>query len=336
MKVGILHFGQPFARQVLAEVEKRVPGQVVAMDLSDPHGRLSIDAHSLSWQGEELSTLEKVWVHGFHYTNPVIPTPEEGTDWSIWQFGYLAEQQKFSATFSLLTELVRRGVEVWHGPQLYLLDFMKHSQLSLLARKGLAVPDMVCVNTLQDAEAFCRQDFQVVWRPATGRGAWQLFMQKQMLALADPGKTPILLAEVKPGELLRIWILNGRPLLAMRQFAPADHAPHESLERMQIVPYIPQADAVEEAAATLGLQWGVMTCIHDGERVTFYDVDPDPIVSWLPAPHRQTLTTALAAALSDDQLPPISYDPLPLERPNLFLRRMTRILYEFENSKYRN
>lgn len=334
MKIGIFSFGQPLAGQVRDAVEQRRPGSVLWVDLADTVSGLAIDPENLTWRGEALTTLDKVWVNGFRYTNPVMPPPMEGADWSVWQYGYLAEQQRWSACYSLLCELVRRGVAVWHGPGLYMGDFMKHAQLASLGRAGLSIPPLVCVNTPEDAAAFGARWPQVVWRPATGRAAWQLFQRKQRLALADPGKAPILLAEAREGHLLRVYMLAGRPILCLKQYAPANQAPHETLERLHLMTP-PRVAELEQAAAVVGLRWGVFTCLWDEERLSFYDVDPDPVLDWLPAVFRDHLVAALAAALAETAPPPALDIDLPLERPNLFLRRMTRILYDFENSKYR-
>ncbi len=75
------------------------------------------------------------------------------------------------------------------------------------------------------------------------------------------------------------------------------------------------------------------------ERAWIYDIDPDPLLNTFPVRFRDLLTESLAKYLQDSVTSSIRHHPLlagqSATRPNLFLRRMLRILFEFEHSKYR-
>jgi hypothetical protein len=302
----------------------------------EPGQRVVLDAGGVSWNEVRLEQLEALYIHGFRYEDPVLPPADPVCDWSLWQVGAVIRQQTYSFLYSVLARLEQRG-----GPRLYnppsaeVAAFDRPGQLDRLARAGFVVPPLLTGNDDGTVAAFQGQHAGVVWRPVTGRAAWQRFLDRQRQHLVGPDKPPVLLAAVTPGRLLRVYVLDGRVALVLA-VAPPDR---EGLERLETM--IPVTDLAPEfletvgrAVSSLGVRWAV-ALVTDGSGVpTFYDVDPDPELSCLPPPFEAHLGRCLAAALAGEPLPAAPFGADPVERPALLLRRMLAIQFDMEQSKY--
>jgi hypothetical protein len=235
------------------------------------------------------------------------------------------------------------------------------------------VPPFLCTNVAAEVNAFRAARAgkpasdstpatpHLVWRPATGRAAWQLFTDRQRDALVSLRKPPVLVAELVEGPLVRAYLYRGEPVLLLEQAAP-DCEGEEQLESFWEVLCAPPATAtaatapapaaggaesesrlptavaadLKRVADVLGAPWlEVLFAFRDG-RAWIYDVYSDPRADSLPTAHREKLTALLAAKLLG-VAPDRAGAAAPkerLSRPTLFLRRMLRILFEFERSKY--
>ncbi|MBF0180567.1 MAG: hypothetical protein HQM03_11145 [Magnetococcales bacterium] len=338
MRIGVIAPRTSWlAGRVLAHLESVLPGMTRHMDLSLTEARIALDGDGVMHDGLDLAGLERVWVHGFSYDNPVIPQGGEHTDWSVWQYDHLCRQQEFSTLFSLLRELERRGVSVWNGVGVHVDHFMKFALLERIRAAGYPVPALMALNDPKEAAAFGEGKERLVWRPATGRAAWQLFGARQARDRVDPRKPPVLLAEVMPGALTRGVIIGGRLMGCIQCQAPAFLPPDESLERVWTLPVEPYRRVVEALARTIGLQWGMVVFTVGDAGHWFYDIDPDPHLEWLPMGLRETLSRMLAHALigTEEHGSPLANDaPEAMERAAPFARRLLNALFEMENSKY--
>lgn len=313
-----------------------IPG-AVTLAPADP---VTLDADGVSWGGVRLERLDAILVHGFRYEDPVVPPADPACDWSLWQAGTVIRQQTHSFLYSVWSRLERIG-----GPRLYnpvsteLAAFDRLGQLDRLARAGFKTPPVLLGNDDGTVTAFQRRHdgvgVGVVWRPATGRAAWQLFTDKQRRALIAPDKPPALLAAITPGRLLRAYVLDGRVALTLATAAP-DRAGVERLEAMAAVSDL-SADRLEvigRAVTGLGARWAVALVVDGADGPVFYDIDPDPELGDLPPVFADFLKRCLAAALTGAPLPEADFGPEPVERPALLLRRMLAIQFDMERTKY--
>ena len=302
--------------------------------------RVALDGEGARWNGCDLGTLHTALVAGMAHENPVVPEPEGVRDFSVWQADYPARQQKYSFLLSLFTRLERMGVRMVNPTEGYRAMFAKGHLLLGLAREGFTLPELLVSNDPEQAEAFCAAPGLVVWRPQGGRSPWQLCKDKQRRAVVRPDMPPPILARAEDGPLVRSWVFEGRPLLSLSARRPSMAVP-ERLERMVPFDHTGYESELGRLAETLGLPWFQVLFVPQGERMVIYDLDADPVLDWLPPEFRRELIHALAAGLAsgmDGSLAQIACQPTadgPGEnRPALFLRRMLRTLFEFEQCKY--
>ncbi len=333
MKIGL--FAKPglIPHLLLERINHLAPGSGHLFDWTPGTGRLLLDADHVVWNDQPLTGFDRMWIHGFSYANPVIPDATLQRDWSVWQVDYLSHQQEYSALFSLFEELDRRGVTLFNPPRIHLGQSMKFALLEGFRASGFQVPALLCSNDMENVDLFCREMSTVVWRPATGRAAWQLFQKKQRKALIDPNKPPVLLAEGISGPLMRGYLLNGQMILCLQHSPPQHTPPMESLGDLWSVSCAEQAAPLQRLAQEWGVAWAVITFVPSSSGPWIYDLDPDPLLDWLPIPFRDFLLTCLAETLTGRDHTAIA-PQLDQERPTLFLRRLLKILFELEHSKY--
>ena len=302
----------------------------------EPGQRVVLDAEGVSWNGVRLERLDALYIHGFRYEDPVLPPADPACDWSLWQTGSVIRQQSYSFLYSVLSRLEQLG-----GPRLYnppsaeVAAFDRLGQLDRLALAGFAVPSRLAGNDDGTVAAFQRRHDGVVWRPVTGRAAWQWFQDRQRQHLVGPERPPVLLAAVTPGRLLRAYVLDGQVALVLATLPPN----RDGLERLETM--IPVTDLPPEFLATIGravstlvVRWAAALVTDGSDAPVFYDLDPDPEPGDLPPPFEAHLNHCLAAALTATPLPAPSFGPDPAERPALLLRRMLAIQFDMERSKY--
>ncbi|MBW1989161.1 MAG: hypothetical protein JRI97_06405, partial [Deltaproteobacteria bacterium] len=188
------------------------------------------DGRAVRMGGEDLASLDVVWVRGFSGGVPVAPAPALCRDFTLWQADWPLAVQRQGFFLSLFTELSRRGVEVVNTPETLESAFCLPLLLERVRGAGLFVPPMLVTNREEHARAFLGgAKHGCAWRPATGRAPWQRVSEPQIKHLFAPGAPPVWLAHVRPGPHLRAWLYKGRPL-AVLGYKPAHPGPPERLE----------------------------------------------------------------------------------------------------------
>lgn len=327
-------------RRILRRLEDLAPGAAILLDASlaegalPPGQRVEVGMEGVRWNGLDAAGFTAAYVHGFAYENPVLPPAEPSVDWAWWQAGHLRRQQTHSFLLSALSRLEAAGLPLWNPPSAHLAAFSRPALLDRLRSADIAVPETLCTNDAEAAEAFRARHGLPVWRPVTGPGPWQIFRPRQQRHLLAPDKPPVLLAAIAPGALVRAHVVGRAVALAHDVALPTD----EGLERFELFrPLDPAAVAGIEAAvravAVLGLRFGAVTLAAAPDGAVVYDVDPDPVFTDQPAPVAERLIDALAHALLGRPLPAADLWE-PAERPTLLTRRMLRLPFEMERSKH--
>lgn len=344
----------------IRELNQNAPLPLLSLEFD---AAVSLDPSAVTWDSYDLGAFDCLWVSGFSYLDPVVPDEAGGTDWSVWDARYMARQQSYSALYSVLSELDRRGVSLINPPRAHLDAWVKAQQLARLAESGFCVPPLLCSNDMDAVQAFCCDLGEICWRPVTGRGSWQKFGDKQREHLVALDRPPILLGQGWTGPLKRIWIMDGEPLLALDCRPPAyesieerarrdfgapenlealygDRRYLETLESFRPFDAAAYGDIWRRLAGHLAIRWFLVTCAESQGALRVYDVDPDPKLDWLPAIYKAWLLECIAERLSGGEEAAgrskagHNAPVVPAERPALFLRRMLQILFEMEESKY--
>lgn len=329
--------GDHHAIELHRVVNQLQPGSCALLAFPDDRGDppVSLSREAIYWDDIDASQLKTGFVRAFQYSNPVVPQALTDVDWSLWQHSYIGEQQKTSFLYSALSEIDRRGISLFNPPGMYLDVSMKVDLLERVRAGGVRVADMLCTNDLSEARKFAKSREHILWRPVTGRAAWQLCMERQMQALLDCQKPPVLLAGIEPGLFLRCYVLNGEPVLCLKYVNPSQ-VPLERLEVFQMVEENGFFDDLRECAKLSGLQWGAIHCAVENDRLAVYDIDADPVTAALPDEIQDYLNVCIACTLLGRDLPDsLSIPEGPLPRALPFLRRMLSALFEVERSKYR-
>ncbi len=339
-RILILSLGDDgFAAALAAAGEGLAPGAFVHQPF-DPLGGTPSDLtyERLTLGGHDLESLEAVFVYGFAYQDPVLPGADDNLDWGLWQSRYVLEQQGFSHLYSLLSELTQRGVAVFNPVEALIANYAKPRLFGAAAKARLKVPNWLCSNDPDEVQAFSETHDLVLWRPATGRAAWQVFRDKQRQALIATERPPVLLAQAMEGTIVSAFCLDGRVLLTLAQQAP-DTAEIERLERFLVAekPY-PDNAAARVAKAT-GARFSVVLATLGRGAPCLYDVDAAPLLGGLPPEIRDFLAERLALGLLgrvDEATAPYDLGADTSERESLFLRRMLRIQFDIEATKHRD
>lgn len=354
MKIGVFcQRDDTTALEVARVLNHLEPGCCTTYPLNAiPEQAITLTDSTLRWNDVELTSMDAAWIGAYPYRDPVVPFASGPTEWSRWQFDHLLEQQRYSAIESLFAELERRGVQVLNGRRFALAEFSKPEWLLRLGRAGCGIPRLLCSNDVGDVDAFCNRFQSVLWRPATGRAAWQRFTVKQKRHLVGTDKPPILLAEAVSDAFLLAWCLDGEAILCVA-IEPPGTRPVESLgnpddfgellrfETLEILTVVdarqmsPALGRLYDACGRAGWMAATLMQRDDGE-FTAYDLDTDPDLSWLPMQLRNWLLSCLAYRLLGRNRDPgkMPEGGLKLQRPALFLRRMLQIQYDMEDSKY--
>ncbi len=339
MKIGIFANSQNSQAQSIYNriSNNHEESQVHYFDISvSPNDSISLDESGIYWNDINIAQLDLAYLHGFSYQNPVVPL-DTGMerDYSIWQQDYLIDQQKYSFLLSVFRDLDQRGVKLVNSPESFVVNFMKPYFLEQLRHKGFNIPKMICSNDMASVQSFCNANQKTVWRPTTGRASWQLFLDKQRISFVKPDLPPVLLAELIQGPLIRGYFFEGDPLLFLK-FTTPECSPEEHLEIIWSEDCPDAEHELKRFFSASEVLWALFYFIPSNGRIWIYDVDTDPVLNWLPEPYMEYLLNQLVLKLTgkEQDIASTLKKTSPKERPTMFLRRMLRILFDFERSKY--
>lgn len=333
MRVAVITQGSSRQAELIAgALERAQKGSAQIVDINSPLA-FALSEKEVMAGGCSLADFNACYITGSFYENPVIPRSADGADYSLWQFRHVVDQQRWSANFSLLARMERKGFRLFNGVRGHYLAFNKYSHLTGLAARGINTPKLLLTNDGEAAKDFMAKNGEVLWRPSTGKAAWQVFRERQRAHLTGSAKAPFILADIEEGPLRHIFVA-GNQVIACFEFRPPDD---NGLERAEIFRQCePEPWVAAEAIAALrvsGLGWGMVLCVAAPGRGVVYDVDPDPYLPDMPRSYREGIANRLAAVmLGQKELPAI--DDESEERDSLFLRRMLRIGFEMQRSKY--
>lgn len=324
-----------FARKVAAALTAASGADVPRFTIEPSADQTGgVDGTTVMLGGIRLDSADGIFITGFRYEDPVLPPAGGDVDWSLWQSRHVLRQQGYSFMWTMLSRIEAAGVPLFNPPSALLSAFCRARPLDLIRAAGLKVPHITVTNDAAVAERLQSAGGLVVWRPVTGRAAWQLFRAKQRRALLGPDRPPVMLAPAIDGAMLRCYVVAGKVALVVGTVPSS----REGLERFELIVPTPSASVagigdVTKAAEALGLRWGCFTIIATADGPVIYDVDPDPVADDLPVRLRDHLAQALACGMTGQPLPAEPGGDAE-ERPTLLLRRMLTIQFEMEQTKH--
>ncbi|CAK0769220.1 Four-carbon acid sugar kinase family protein [Azospirillaceae bacterium] len=337
MKIGIFAPSTSRQAQILRRELEAISSECVVFldsELTERH-QAAVGNGRVYWNDEPLDDIDGLYCHGFDYQDPVLPPADPLCDWGLWQIGPVIAQQRYSFLFSLLSRVESAGTPMINPLSILVSAFARYTLLDRVKRAGFAVPNLICTNDGAAVDAFTERFSTAVWRPVTGRAAWQLFRSKQRQHLIGVEKPPVMIAEVVPGPLVRVYVVDGVVTLAVA-INPPVRAKVETLETFVPAPSkcVEQLAPVGAAMTALGVRFAMATVVLSEQGPVIYDIDPDPVLTDMPETFAVLVLRQLACALLRR---PISVMPPDLEaetRPALLLRRMLGIQFDMEATKY--
>jgi len=172
-----------------------------------------------------------------------------------WRTTLVAFREKASLLMGLLARWEALGVPVYNPPSTEWRN-AKPVQLGLLREAGLPVPESVWTN---DPEAVRRfgAGRRVAYKPVMGGAATRELSEADLSPerLATLAAAPVTFQELLPGEDVRVYVLDGEILVALRITSSAlDFRQHEeSIEKIELPPEV--ARQCLRAAEVCGLRW---------------------------------------------------------------------------------
>jgi glutathione synthase/RimK-type ligase-like ATP-grasp enzyme len=216
-----------------------------------------------------------------------------------WLTTLIAFREKATLLMGLLARWEALGVPIYN-PLSTEWRNAKPVQLGLLREAGLPVPESLWTN---DAEAVRRfgAGRRVAYKPVAG-GAATLELSEADLSperLAALGTAPVTFQELLPGEDVRVYVLDGELIAALRITSNAlDFRQHEeSIERITLPPEV--ARQCLRAAEVCGLRWTGMDLKRSADGILkFLELNASAMFLGFDARAGTQLLDCLAQALA--------------------------------------
>ncbi len=205
--------------------------------------------------GRPLGRPASVYVRGL-YTSPMayLVDAEEAMK-EDWRTTMTAFREKSTLLLGLLSRWERLGVPLYN-PSAH--DWLHHkpAQLSVLKAAGLPVPETLWTNDPEAVRRFAAGR-RVAYKPVLGGAATRELKPEDLTEerLAALGAAPVTFQELLPGEDIRVYVLDGEVIAALRITTQAlDFRQNEErIEQIELPPEV-RAQCVKGCSA-LGLRW---------------------------------------------------------------------------------
>jgi glutathione synthase/RimK-type ligase-like ATP-grasp enzyme len=216
-----------------------------------------------------------------------------------WRTTLIAFREKATLLMGLLSRWEALGVPLYNPPSTDWRN-VKPVQLSLLREAGLPVPESLWTN---DAEAVRRfaAGRRVAYKPVAG-GAATLELSPADLTperLAALEAAPVTFQELLPGEDVRVYVLDGELIAALRITSRAldFRQNEESIERTTLPPEV--ARQCLRAAEVCGLRWTGMDLKRAGDgTLKFLELNASAMFLGFDARAGTDILDRLASALA--------------------------------------
>lgn len=246
----------------IQEVERRLGAEGVEATVVDTLAfpdetrvSLSEDLDGIVVDGRTVGRPSAVYLRGLH-TSPLayLVDAQEAMD-EDWRTTLTAFREKATLLNGLVARWEQLGVPMYNPVS---SDWVMHKPVQLAALKaaGLPVPRTLWSNDPEAVRRFAAGG-RVAYKPVTGGAATRELQPEDLTdeRLAALSAAPVTFQELLPGEDIRVYVLDGEVIAALRIVTSAlDFRQNEErLEPIELPPDV--ARNCVKACEVLGLRW---------------------------------------------------------------------------------
>ncbi len=219
--------------------------------------RLSLgdDLDGIVANGRAIGRPAAVYLRGL-YTGPLafMVDAQEAMD-EDWRTTLTAFREKATLLMGLVGRWEQLGVPIYNPAS---TDWLMHKpvQISALKAAGLPVPETLWTNDPEAVRRFAAGR-RVAYKPVMGGAATRELKPEDLTdeRLAALGASPVTFQELLPGEDIRVYVLEGEVIAALRITTQSldFRQNEEKIEQIQLPPEV-VAHCVK-ACEVLGLRW---------------------------------------------------------------------------------
>ena len=173
-----------------------------------------------------------------------------------WRRTLLAFRERSTLLSAVVQRWEQLGVPLYNSPSSG-NNITKPYQLALLKAAGLPVPATLWTNDPAAVLAFCREQGEAIYKPVAGGAATRKVEPRDLEPerLARLGAAPVCFQELLPGDDVRVYVIDGRLVCALRIETDAiDFRQHETRIEAIELPEVVKAQCIR-AAEVVGLRY---------------------------------------------------------------------------------
>lgn len=324
---------------LLAKIAKRyhIPVMVVQQNkmpnitLSDEHVTLN---------RKTIKAPASVYQYGISPDYIAIPGEFDiSQNYSVFQDSQIAREQQLSHIMSILEVLSRNeGIYVANNPMRRYDHSGQIAFLLKMAENHVDIPEFLLTNDIDQYKKSVLVDEEVLWwRYPIAKSPIKSIEKRNINKLISATRDiPILFMKEVEGSFLRLFCIDDKPLLVVRQFASEYSDKREGLEKFE---YYPPSKIVNNftkmVAEYIDGFYEIDGIVDDDGRFWLIRYDPDPSFMFLGDSGKNYLASVLLDYLAKKANIKIRINaeiPQSDERKTLFLTRMIDTLIEIEKS----
>jgi hypothetical protein len=242
-----------------------------------------LSARRLSWDGEEFSNIESVYIRGSApNTLPALPPMLNPAFYSEWRTRYVREQEYQAVTYGFFELLAAAGVLVVNPLSSYVHHNSKAQFYERMRAHGIEFPRTLTTNDPARAVAFVKQVRDVVVKPGIGVGSTRRLREDQLSRTEDIALAPVTMQEFVKGQTYRVHVVGDTVVLSLRIIN--DQVDSRTRTKGFELAKLPDSaeGALVRANRLLGIHfaaWDVM--LADDGRTVCLDCNPGPYLMWI-------------------------------------------------------
>lgn len=195
-----------------------------------------------------------------------------------WRRTTMILRERSTALSSVLLRWNALGVPLYNPPDTRMM-ITKPFQLSALEAAGLPVPATLWTNDPDAVRRFCERH-TAIYKPVAGGAATRKVEPHDLEPerLERLAAAPVCFQELLPGQDIRVYVLDGKILCAMKILTDAIdfRGAEQSVEAFELVPEV--AEQCVRACEVLGLRFTGMDLKGDtAGRLKILELNPSPM-----------------------------------------------------------